>query len=66
MNRITEYTLVSGYCEQVLIQAVNNRIEDGWQPYGPPLYNHCHEHSSDVEDSHYYAQAMVRYGKGAK
>jgi hypothetical protein len=47
---ITHYTIITKRDKTELIDGVNNLIQDGWQPFGGPLF-----------DGGFYFQAMVKY-----
>lgn len=53
-----EYTIVSRNGENEFVQAINEHIEDGWQPQGGVsmvLWTH-----PEYPDEFIFAQAMVR------
>lgn len=33
-NKIVMYAVIESYCIGELVSEVNDRIDDGWQPYG--------------------------------
>lgn len=66
MPKITDYRLLEDHNGQGLAERVREFIKKGYEPFGPILYNHCCKHAVDVENTHYYAQPMVRYGKAPK
>lgn len=57
MYKIKEYIIVRAHSSE-LAGKVNEKIEEGWQPYG-------HLAISDHKNSHYAIlfQPMVKYGK---
>lgn len=54
MNKITSYTVVGRAKVEDIIVAVNEKIGDGWQPFGNLL---------DYDHDAYYYQVMVKYNE---
>ena len=57
MNKIKEYKIVRGTSTQVEVM-VSKFLNDGWQPFGPPMISDHKENSIPV-----LHQAMVKYDK---
>lgn len=52
MNKIVAYTIVGHAKMESIITAVNEKIKEGWQPYGSLI---------DFDHTTYYYQPMVKY-----
>ena len=52
MRKVTKFTLVSGNRLEDLINKVNERLVEGWQPFGNLI---------DYDHDNYYYLAMVKY-----
>jgi len=51
--KIVEYKTIKS-AEYVFDKLINEKINEGFVPYGPPIY---------CQNSHFFVQAMVKYEK---
>jgi|TARA_B100002003_G_scaffold185049_1_gene173450 hypothetical protein len=68
VKKIVEYKMIARHSNAEFVEAVNDQIRYGWQPYGNPftieswLWDEEKEEYSD-ENVDYFSQAIVKYGE---
>ena len=64
---VEEYTLVSSTVKENLMERVNKRIADGWQPAGPVQVSYdYHAEPEYPGERMVYVQTMFRYKREEK
>jgi len=60
-RKIVKYGFASGFNTDLFYDDINDKISEGWQPFGGISVAMCNVNNEWVP---YYAQAMVKYEEG--